>query len=380
MLVANTADWHIGGKDLEAAEAQLNALVEACDARMVHVLTIAGDVFERPNVGDNHGSTGAVAGVAVRAVKRLTDVGIEVIIVHGQHDQSGPGSAPATRVFQGMPLVRISQRARIVLVGDLSIACLPWCWEGGDPVAIIRDARIAIRPTMLLAHIQVIGGLMSKTFTCEAKPGQWQIKRGELAALPFDRYALGDFHKRHDLFNGRGGYVGALRQLNFGEAGNPAGFEIWNTETGEVEWIELDAAPRYRTVEIDSADAGGLLASESTTPGDNERLRVRLTGGQPVAAEDVRRLAAAGVSVEHVVERVERVQRAEVPAGIMNDPRGLMELWAANQVPPVEGERLARMLRVYDAIMADEATVGAPKQTAAPDDLLAAAASASTPF
>ncbi|HUT58703.1 MAG TPA: metallophosphoesterase, partial [Phycisphaerae bacterium] len=256
MKIANVADIHARGKDLSACRDQLAAMVAECIKRQVALVTIAGDIFDRASIGDNHASTGAIAEVPIRAVAELTKHGIEVLMIPGNHDVSGAGSADALHVFDGMAKVHVVRDPCWWVYTDdqcdnVHIFCLPWSWSGEDPGDILWVQSVSRKATLLLAHVRVTGAKMSRDFTCDAKPGTWQVSRGFLELLPFDHFALGDFHARQNLTNGRGGYVGAIMQHNFGEEGNPAGFEVWNTETNETEWVELDAAPRYQTTTID---------------------------------------------------------------------------------------------------------------------------------
>ena len=356
MKIANTADWHVRGKDLGAMSEQLAAFTRECVRREVDLVIIAGDVFDRPTIGDNHASTGAVAEVPIRCVGELTKHDIDVVMIPGNHDIAGAGSADALHVFDGMDNVTVIREPGSSVVCDIEVISLPWSWESADPEQnfshFIAESSVDAAegrswPNLLLAHVQVTGARMSRTHTAEHKPGTWQISREFLEQLPVDHVALGDFHARQDLAGGRGGYVGALRQCNFGEEGNPAGFEIWDTETNETEWVELDAAPKHRTVVIS--------ATEGTLPGriGNELLRIRYDGGQPDPIE-VKQLEKAGIRVEHIVDREERVRRAEVPAGILRKPHDMVRLWASTQEPAIDGARLDRMLRVFDETTADE--------------------------
>ena len=236
MKIANVADPHFRGKDLEHARAQGMAMANECIRRGVGLVTVAGDLFDRPTIGDQHASTGAIAGAAIEVVKRLTDAGIDVLMITGNHDQSGPGSADALHVFDGMDGVIVVRDTDVIALKGKMILCLPWQWNGDAERELSRFTN-PTEPMMLLAHVEVIGSRMGGTRCCESSPGKWQISRQFLETLPVDHIALGHFHARQDL-TGRGGYIGSLRQCNFGEEGNAAGFEIWDTQTGLTEWVE----------------------------------------------------------------------------------------------------------------------------------------------
>jgi hypothetical protein len=382
MKIANTADWQLKGKDLHHADAQLAALIAECIARGVRIVNVVGDIFERSTIHDEQASTGAVLRVALKHTKALTDAGIHVVFVKGNHDQAGAGSADALHAFDGLERVRVAHDPGVFTVEGVHLICLPWSYCGGDPEAIITqliDACPKTLPRLLLPHCDVIGMKMNASRTnersaCPLKPGTWQVRREFLEGLPVDHIAGGHYHLRQPFF------IGALYQNNWGEEGNPAGFEIFDTETGAVEWVELDAAPRYHSEMIAVCDDG--RDHQFTTEGLNgDNWRVRFDGNpDPV---EIRRLEAAGVRVEIVVEAVERIRRAEVPEGIADDNHALIGLWATSQNPPVDGARLERMHRVLDATFADKQAdliAEAGKMVAEPQAELVASASEGSPF
>lgn len=360
MRVASLADLHFRGKDLPAAVNQLAAALAECRERDVDLILVAGDLFDKANVSDAHASTGAIAGALgdVLGEHIITHMGADIVAIPGNHDKAGAGSVDATRVldpFPGLLIVREpGWSTRFGPSGAPSVFCLPWVY-GADPAALLPSPEEILArkgPRILLAHVQVIGGKMSGFVTCDK--GSFAIGREVLDALPFDRFALGDFHSRQDLFGGRGGYVGALRQLDHAEAGNPAGFEIWEPRRvgidpaeGSVEWIELDEAPRYRTV---------TLAPGSPIPqaGPGEVLRVRCDGWEPTRADASLAESGGRVTIEAIMEAPERVGRGvELPPGGIDRPEDLLAVWAAAQVPPVGVETLAGLTAALRGLLAD---------------------------
>lgn len=331
MKVASFADLHARGKDLQAFRAQWEAALAECVKRKVDLITIAGDIFDRSNIADPHASTGAI----VRAVKNpMRGLGIDFLIIPGNHDKAGPASQDALTVFDSMPGVTVVREPKVVRVGSIDFYCLPWGWDkipdsGIDYFLATPDPFTS--NIVLLAHVQVMGAKMAERKTCEG--GSFCLARDWPGFANYDRIILGDFHCRQDLFDGRGGYVGALRQLNFGDDGNPAGFEIWDSETGKVEWIELDHAPRFRTITV-------MDAESIPEPRDNERLRIYCQNFSPSAAITTAPEHATTTFIPKMPE-TERVQRVKVPAGILDDSAGLLALWAGTQNPLIEGSALA---------------------------------------
>lgn len=354
--IALTADWHARGKDLDAFERQLAALVDDCNARGVDLLCVAGDIFDNSAIQDPHASTGAIARAILAQMRRLENT--DLLMIPGNHDCAGSGSADALNIFGENRRAKIVRTPKWMVYDRHGFAayCVPWDWSGAAFPA--KDAMFSPeyeailankQKTLLLAHVQVAGATMNGVnggLACPEGTGKFQISRADLAALPFDHVALGDFHKRQDLTDGRGGYIGALRQCNFGEEGNPAGFEIWDTETGAVEWLELDAAPRHRTFYVKAGEQPNLPA-----PSPDWRFKVRLTGGQhdPTLARDLER---DGHTVEIIPELDERVERAAVPPNVINEPKALMAVWT--EANGISDERLNEMMRAWDDLEPDE--------------------------
>jgi len=374
MIIATVADLHLRGKDLELTRQQLHEVAHQAQCRGVDLVNLAGDIFDRPDIGDKYASTGAIAEVANEFVAALVDSGMKAMMIAGQHDVAGVGSKDALHIFDNRLVDDVGVVRGPRVIGN--ICYLPWEWSGKDAQKVLTKCLEASGECdLLVAHVQVVGAKMGAGFCAKSKPGNWEVSRDFLASLPVRHFALGDFHARQEVVEGKGGYVGALRQLNFGEEGNPAGFEVWNSETDETEWVEIGIAPRYRTVEV-------LPGELPPKPAEGERLKIQYIGGTLDHAE-ARTMEMLGAEVEHIVEREERIARAEVPAGIIDDAHGLIRLWAEQQTPAVEGERLEEMLRLYDSTVADKPEAKAtpeparepePKPEPVEEDLLAAAA------
>jgi len=344
--IANSADWHARGKDLDALDRQLGALVNQTALAGCELHCVAGDIFDEPNIADSRASTGAIVEIVT---KHVANAPFRWLFIPGNHDVSGAGSVDALTCLDQFKNVTVMREAGVYSDHPArhifsNIVCLPWDWSGKTtPAQAIRSIErhhANGKPDILLAHVQRIGSRMSGRKVCEG--GSWAISDAELDAFKFDHLALGDFHHRHN------GYVGALRQLNHGEEGNPAGFELWYPDTNETKWIELNEAPRYRTVKSFSKD-------DIWVQGENEILRVQTIGWVPSQSEVIAAEQAAppnSFRVEPILEREERIQRAEVPQGAASDPAALINLWASTQTPPIEPMRIQRMMSALKEIAA----------------------------
>lgn len=369
MRLALTADWHLRGKDLDVAINQLRAMVRECAAKGVNVVCVAGDIFDAANIHDAHGTTGAIAGALLRV---LGNSKLQWLMVPGNHDYRNAAQTDALAVLESLPNVQVVRGRMWISIGEMYCFCCPWDWSGLEAEAVLEkeiSSRLHgnSRTSLLLAHISVIGAKLNAFRTYEGGGG-WCLTREALDRLSdhFDRLCIGDFHRRQELVAGKGGYVGALRQLNFGEEGNQQGFEIWDTETNQVEWIELSEAPRYSTVEVTKQEEIDTLVID-----DTDNVKVRCVGFTP-ERHKIQDMESSGAVVEQIVEPVERVARAEaVPEGILSDHHAQIDLWASCQTPVVEGEALKRLHDLYNEVSASEQGAG----PASPEEVVAVAAS-----
>lgn len=340
MKIAFMADAHARGKDLDVFRRQWDDAFEHVRLRGdIEVVVHCGDLFDSPAIGDKHASPDEVirsvaaapakwARCCVRDVKKPARL-IEVTGNHSAANQRHMLFAGASVEARHFDVARYPRWIR--LNEETYLAALPWQYDIDAEEALIAMLEDAAddgrdeKTLILAAHMQVLGAKLNALKTCEE--GSFTISRDASVLDNFDYIALGDFHMRQRLFvddNGRdrGGYVGALRQLNFGEEGNPAGFEIYDTETKEVEWIELEAAPKYHTIP--------WLKGQERPVASSQYERVVATGWTP-AADDIRSIEETGARVEIVTDRVERVARAEIKPGILEDKVGLLDLYLSVQ-------------------------------------------------
>lgn len=340
--IAIFADLHARGKDLPAFRKQWEAaLLAASKLGCRHILN-AGDVFDSSNICDPRATTGAII-QAVMEPLLAHDFESHLVVV-GNHDVRGVGATDALAAMEANPTVRVIRKPEIRVVSNpgtpIVVYGLPWDWTPGACPERAIDAMLAERfdPdafNILLGHANVVGGRMNNGKTYDG--ASWAISRAYLDNSPFDRIALGHYHGRCKLVPGRGGYVGALRQADFGEEGNPMGFEVYTPEDGTAEWIEIEEAPRMRTV---------VMTSPGPLPvaGEREILRVQCEGWEPSVTDAAVVERGGAVKIETLVEYEERAARlSEVPEGIINRPTDIMRLWAESITPPIEPEEMGEL-------------------------------------
>ena len=353
MLIASIADLHARGKDLHAFTDQLRSFTRECVDRRVHLVLIAGDIFERPEVGDKDASTGAIAQPLIDTFIELGyQQAITVIMIPGNHDTSGVGSLDALHIFEGIPNVYVihepGQYGNDLLFSP-AIYCIPWMYTPGTTPAAEIQKLLTKYPlpttgtSILLHHIEVIGGVQSGSSTCEGKANSWQISPAELDALPFSHIVGGHFHRRQPF------YVGALRQCGFSAVGDPAGFETWDSETGLVEFVELNAAPRHHIIDV---PINHPLPDPSVFNA-LDKYRIDLHERHPRDQEQRIETPDGRIAIKHILPpREERVHRVKnIPEDATQNPRDLIEIYA--KAKDKDAAFVAEIHSVYDGVMAD---------------------------
>jgi hypothetical protein len=325
MKLAITADWHVRGKTIEDATAQIEAFINECQARGIRHVIHCGDVFDRPNIYDGHVSTGAIAEVVSRAIVRSD---MEWLIVAGNHDTAGVGSRTALAVLMGLPGVTVFERPGLFESWGVSVAVFPWCWDYAKGTAddALSDLMMQGHPALLAGHASVLGALYSNGQTSRWSNDSWMLTPEALDAIGIPVF-LGDYHRRQKY------YVGALLQQNHGEEANPMGFVVYDTQTQTEEWVPLGAARCHMTIEIHSE-------KDSLVIPPRVHARVRTIGFRPSAAlrahyECVQEIGST-IRWEPVIEARLRESRLESETINLSDKMSLFRLWASRQNPPIE--------------------------------------------
>lgn len=373
--IANFADIHARGKDLDVFEKALEEAFLICADEGVAVYTFAGDTIDRANVNDPKASTGRIIRAFSRALGILPDWPAKLFLV-GDHDRADAASEDGLRfldAFEDIEVIRepkvlrpfIQQRHRVGPV----IFALPWSWNPtADPERILGamledyersfDLTSGPRFHMLLAHCEVVGMSLSRFKRKEATKDarSFCFSREYLQGLggKIDFAALGNYHKRQALgapvgsqiVSVAGGFVGALRQLHYGEEGNPQGFEIVTVHddgSHTVRWIELESPPQYVTKTV--TEKGAVNVADQLNDGD--KVRVRFDLGEVPDPVLVRQLEDAGAEVEAIVPEIVRESRAtEIEEGILGKRPEMVRLWAGMQDPPLSEDEVAELLRI----------------------------------
>jgi exonuclease SbcD len=372
---------------------RLSQAVDIALEREVDVCIFAGDAYknQRPNPTFQR--------EFARRIKRLTDHGVPVILLVGNHDMATadraassidifgvlnvPGVIVADReeVHQitcrrGQPLqvatVPYPQRSRLLAheefqnmtMDDLDMAIGRIMHENLTDLAAEVQERPEI-PAVLTAHLSV----------SEAKQGSERsvmigrdivVLKSLLADPAWDYVALGHIHKHQELNKGQHPpivYPGSLERIDFGEEGERKGFVMVELERGRANWefIPVDARP-FVTVRVDVTASDDPMTRildelvEHRLDGAIVRLFIKATETQEILLDDrpIRQALRRASYVASVVRDIDRSQRQRL-GGISAEeltPREALERYFESKgVPEARKEEL---LRYADSIFRDD--------------------------
>jgi exonuclease SbcD len=295
LRIVHTADCHLdapcasldAGVRARVRAAEREAFARVCNLaieREAHALVIAGDLFERSEVGP------AALHHALAHLARVTQAGTAVVIASGNHD---PGRALAPLAEAGCTLALTHEPVvveltgadgatlgHVVAVGHASAA------EGVNLAQLLPRAPSAA--SIALVHAQVDGASGARERYAPCAPED--LDRG------YAYWALGHVHERQAMSSQPPAwYSGCLTPHDVGEPGAKGALvvEIDAGGRAEVEFVPL-APVRFERLRLADVAASGiaglageaLAALEATLPGaagEELVVRVELRGRSPLA-------------------------------------------------------------------------------------------------
>jgi len=352
--IAAFADLHFRDKNLADIHLAWESALEICVDRKVRSVLIAGDVFDSYNVAGRAASFGTVFSAFADPLR----MGLpgETIIIPGNHDIAGPGQKDALVPLDGYKGIRVAHVPQVIQGPDVAIACLPWLTKAhlaskeeckglapdvletlyrqkvADVISYLKaELDKAHGYKILLGHCDQAGAEVQKDFYMVG--GSFEPDSALLERVGADRIVLGHVHKK------QGWYIGALTQLNFGEEDNATGFEILDTETGDVEMIHVDS-PRYFTVKAEEYKPENFKATDY----------VKVRGKEPPVVGDD--LLSAGklpenVQFEKIPESTTMTRRLSENMDPSADPGALLEVWSRETACEIPVPELAAELEQH---------------------------------
>ncbi|MBN1322850.1 MAG: metallophosphoesterase [Methanotrichaceae archaeon] len=261
MRIVHMADSHLGfsnynrvdrlGRNVveemiyKGFEEAIERIVDLSPDALVH----AGDVFHhvRPRIRPLY--------VFKKALERLVDAGIPVIIISGNHDSPKSYSHLSPfYMYEGLDGVFIAHRYRLenFEAGDHTFHCLPFCLDPHDYMAEFEKIRLSGSDVLVMHGI--VEALRNERMMTV---GEHEIN-DSLLKSDFDYIALGHYHGQAQI-SGNAWYSGSIEYFNFGEARQVKGLLQVDLESGRVEQIPI--RPLYM-IDHPPLDCSGMRPEE----------------------------------------------------------------------------------------------------------------------
>jgi len=287
MKLLHFADLHLGIEQYGTIDSDtglssrlldvLKALDQMVDFALVNgvdVVVFCGDAYRTRDPSQTQQRELA------RRIKRLSDAGLPVFMLVGNHDlPNSPGRANTLEIFQtlGVSNVYVAGHPGIHRIetrnGALQIAALPWLRRSGllskeesrgltidqmvqrletiltDTVSVLASSLDKSLPAVLAAHVAVSAAKTGseKSMTLGREP---VLLPGSLALPDFDYAALGHVHRTQVVHRAPpAAYSGSMERVDFGEADDEKGFYV----------VEID--PRLARILIEAAENRCLEAA-----------------------------------------------------------------------------------------------------------------------
>lgn len=260
MRIVHLADSHLGFSSyshldqhgLNRMEEKVYSGFEKAIERILQIrpdaVVHAGDVFHhvRPKIKPLF--------VFQRALRRLQEAGVPLVVISGNHDSPKSYSQLSPfRLFEGLDGVHIAHRYKYERydLGEYRFHCIPYCLEPQD---YLEEARRIERS----GHdVLVMHGLVEALRSRRTRSvGEHELSDSLLKG-DFDYIALGHLHAQTQI-SGNAWYSGSVDYFNFGEAGERKGMLLVDLEARRADHI--DVAEKY--MEDLLVDCSGLSSKE----------------------------------------------------------------------------------------------------------------------
>jgi len=370
----------------------LRRLNEAVDYALEHevdLVLFAGDAYK------NRDPNSTCRREFARRIKRLTDAGIPVVLLVGNHDlPTQERRASSIEIFHtlGVPHVVVASRDQLHRLTtrrgtEIQVATVPYpirqrllsTDEHKDKTIAELDSLVQ---QLVTENIRALAAQVDPALPAvflghfslsEARFGSERtvmlgrdvvILKSALADPAWDYVALGHIHRHQELNNGQHPpivYSGSLERIDFGEEHETKGFVVADVRRGQTEWqFHPVAARRFLTIRADvraEADPLATLLSTLARPDLTEAVVRLIVQARPeqeglLRDADLRRALEGAYYVAGISKEIERTYRqrlgGESPEGLTPDQL-LARYLESKGTPP---ERIALLLRYAEEILA----------------------------
>lgn len=202
-------------------------LIPYCRDHNIKRIFFVGDMFDKRK----QTNTRTLHEVRVRLIEALRALGIDVIILLGNHDifyrDSLEISTPYEFFANRYKGVYVITEPCTTKIGKMSVDIIPWiCKENHDDVMNFISSS---QSDVALGHFELTGFKFAKDGqVCENGLSPKVLRK-------YKRVYSGHFHGESE--NGNIKYVGTPYQLTWSDYNDPKGFYVFDSDNGEVEFV-----------------------------------------------------------------------------------------------------------------------------------------------
>jgi DNA repair exonuclease SbcCD nuclease subunit len=251
VLLLHVSDTHLGAtrpgklreREMDFYEA-FNEVVDIAIRERVDAVIHAGDFFDEPR------PTPQAYLFAYRALRRLREHGVELLVVAGQHDQPKTSQLPPLRVLGEMGLLRLLAQEKPethtirLRSGELGVTAIPYI----SP-AVIGEHLKTTRPPDSARRV-LLGHLLLKELNIPSA----HASLAELGADKYSYVALGDYHLKYETrYAGVPVvYPGSTEALSVLEVSEERYVALVDLSGGEaaISWVKLSAPRKWIVLEV----------------------------------------------------------------------------------------------------------------------------------
>jgi len=363
--------------------ARLDEVVQYALEHEADLVLFAGDAYKTRDPNPTYQRAFA------RRIKQLTDAGIPVLLLVGNHDLPAmPQRASSVDIFHtlAVPNVYVGREEGVIRIptrrGPVQVGVIPFpvrqrlLTQEEYRHASVEQIDEALRtvvsqiiqamarqldpgiPAVLAAHLSVSGAMYGSERSVMIGRDA-VILLSVLTDPAWDYVALGHIHKHQSLHNGYPPvvYAGSLERIDFGEEKDLKGFCWVELRRGETTWqfVEVNAR-RFVTITADLREEDDPLAALRGSIAQHNirdavvRVQIRLRPEQErlVRDTDIRPLltdAAFIGAITREVERKARLRLGTVRPEELTPPQLLERYLEAKEVPPERRRELLEAAR-----------------------------------